>query len=526
MTPLTLLAMLAGITPADPSLFTLQVVDEATGRGVPLVELRTVANVRLWTDSAGVAVFDEPGQSNQRVWFGVTSPGYELPPDGFGFRGRAFQTKPGSTATIKIKRTQIAERLYRVTGSGIYRDSVLAGRKVPLREPLLNGQVVGQDSVLNVLYRGKLFWVWGDTNRPSYPLGNFHVPGATSLLPDQGGLAPEQGVELNYFVDDQGFARELCRMPGEGPTWITSLFVLPDADGRERLIASYVKVKPPLTVYARGLARFNDDKQRFEPWSDFDLAAPLHPTGHAFLHKGYVYFSDPFPRKRVPATLDAVRDPKQYEGFVEGTWKLGQAAKPPRLVDRLTGRRVTAHGGSVYWNAYRRRWVMIFVEAGGKASYLGEVWYAEAESPAGPWGYAVQVATHPRYSFYNPKQHPLFDQRDGRVIYFEGTYTHTFSGNHDVTPRYEYNQLMYRLDLADERLAVPAPVREQGKIVYFALNRAVKGSIPLKVGETTWYGLSADQDSPATIPLYAREGRYVTTRQGNEKPVARVWPAP
>ena len=38
------------------------------------------------------------------------------------------------------------------------------------------------------------------------------------------------------------------------------------------------------------------------------------------------------------------------------------------------------------------------------------------------------------------------------MIYFEGTYTHTFSGNEHRTPRYDYNQIMYRLDLADERL--------------------------------------------------------------------------
>ena len=38
------------------------------------------------------------------------------------------------------------------------------------------------------------------------------------------------------------------------------------------------------------------------------------------------------------------------------------------------------------------------------------------------------------------------------MIYFEGTYTREFSGNPVATPRYDYNQLMYRLDLADPRL--------------------------------------------------------------------------
>src|SRR5207247_1022779 len=122
-----------------------------------------------------------------------------------------------------------------------------------------------------------------------------------------------------------------------------------------------------------------------------------------------------------------------------------------QLRERSSGKRVIAHAGSVAWNAYRKRWIMITVETGG-TSFLGEVWYAEAESPLGPWRDAVKVATHERYSFYNPKHHPMFDQEQGRFIYFEGTYTHTFSGNPEPTPRYDYNQILYRLDLADARL--------------------------------------------------------------------------
>ena len=37
--------------------FTIAVVDEQTGRGVPLVELRTVNNVSWWTDSNGIIAF-------------------------------------------------------------------------------------------------------------------------------------------------------------------------------------------------------------------------------------------------------------------------------------------------------------------------------------------------------------------------------------------------------------------------------------------------------------------------------------
>lgn len=85
---------------------------------------------------------------------------------------------------------------------------------------------------------------------------------------------------------------------------------------------------------------------------------------------------------------------------------------------------------------------------------LGHVWYAEAKNIEGPWGKAIRVAEHPNYSFYNPTHHAFLDQEGGRLIYFEGTYSTMFSGNDNPLPRYDYNQLMYRLDLEDSRLDV------------------------------------------------------------------------
>ncbi len=103
---------------------------------------------------------------------------------------------------------------------------------------------------------------------------------------------------------------------------------------------------------------------------------------------------------------------------------------------------------------------MVATEQGGSSSNLGEVWYLEADSPLGPWAYARKVVTHDKYSFYNPKQHPTFSKENGRIIFFEGTYTHTFSGNDHPTPRYDYNQISYKLDLNDPRLNLPRPVYE------------------------------------------------------------------
>lgn len=122
------------------------------------------------------------------------------------------------------------------------------------------------------------------------------------------------------------------------------------------------------------------------------------------------------------------------------------------LRDLQTKQRIQIHNSSVAWNDYRGKWTMIALQKFG-TSVLGEIWYSEAESPLGPWKWARKIVTHDRYSFYNPKQHPMFARDKGRLIYFEGTYTTLFSGNEEKTPRYDYNQIMYQLDLSDPRLA-------------------------------------------------------------------------
>ena len=90
------------------------------------------------------------------------------------------QVELGARETLEIKRLNVAERLYRITGAGIFTDSVRLGEETPLEFPVLNAQVSGQDSVQAALYGDRVYWFWGDTNRLSYPLGQFHTSGATS----------------------------------------------------------------------------------------------------------------------------------------------------------------------------------------------------------------------------------------------------------------------------------------------------------------------------------------------------------
>ncbi|WP_197231596.1 hypothetical protein [Novipirellula artificiosorum] len=43
--------------------------------------------------------------------------------------------------------------------------------------------------------------------------------------------------------------------------------------------------------------------------------------------------------------------------------------------------------------------------------------------------------------------HPPFTDSDASILLFEATYTHTFANDPPITPRHDYNQVLYRLDL-------------------------------------------------------------------------------
>lgn len=477
-----------------------------------MVELRTVYSTRYYTDSNGVVAFYEPGMMNdQQVFFHVRSHGYEFPKDSFGYSGRILTVREGGSAELKIRRINIAQRLYRITGIGIYADSVLLGDHVPLRNPLIDGKVTGQDTVLAAVWQGKIFWFWGDTNQPRYPLGLYQTSGATSLLPRPAGqvgnlsygLDPSQGIDLEYFVNADGFTRKMCPMPGTDVVWLDGLIVVPDEVGREQMVAHYTRRKGMTEAYEHGIVVFDEKTQTFANPTVFDPKDQRRcPHGHAFRVReqdtDYYLFASPFAVMRVKADLAHVAQQASYDAFTcltpgsryakgksslerssdgrlvygwkrdtdpIGTieeWALISAGKiqPEEVryqVEDIEGRRlVTLHGGSIRWNEFRKKWIMIAVQSFGKNSLLGDVWFTESDSPTGPWHGARRIATHDKYSFYNPVHHAFLDQDGGRVIYFEGTYASTFSGNVDQTPRYDYNQIMYSLDLADPRLAPAA----------------------------------------------------------------------
>ena len=480
---------------ATNSMFELRAVDEETGRGVPMVEFRAVNHKLFITDSAGRVALNEPGWIDRSVFFHVRSHGYEMPKDGFGYAGTRVKITSGGRATVKLKRRNIAERMYRVTGEGIYRDSVLLGHPAPINEPLLNAEVVGQDSVQPILYKDRIYWFWGDTSWINYPLGNFRTTGATSPLPGLGGTDPAQGVNLDYFKRENGFTREMCPFEEkEGIIWLDGVFTVPGESGEPVMLAHYERLKGLGNFLEHGICRWNDDKEHFEKIKRLEPDDKWRaPHGQPLKVDGYVHFGGALPNVRAPLNLERILEPGSYEawtcladgsstdpktaklhrdpsGNVAYRWtknappidsrlekELIDSGRLPRElahgspIDVETGKPVVLHRATVKWNEWRKRWIMIVCEIGG-TSMLGEIWYAEAHHPAGPFRKARKVVTHEQYSFYNPVHHDFFDQDGGQTIFFEGTYTADFSGNKHPTPRYDYNQIMYKLDLADERL--------------------------------------------------------------------------
>jgi len=401
--PFFLLLLLLPAFGADPVLpakqfAEIRVLDADTGRGVPLVELETVNGLPFVTDNAGRVAFNEPGLMGREVYFRIRSHGYEVKKDGFGLVGAKVTPRAGTVSEIKITRRNVAERLCRLTGEGLYRDSVLLGHTVPLNP----GKVAGQDSVQAAVFKNKIYWL----QRMDYPLGLFRMAGATTPVFDAK-FDPAAGIPFDYFVDAKsGFARAMMPLPErpEGVVWIGALAVLPDEHGVEKLVEHYSRRKGLQGEFEQGIAVFNEEKAIFESAKQLPLEEKWrHPSGHPIPFeengKKWLLFGSPTPNVRVPATLKDILDPEQYEAFTGaqigavGTpkWRW-QKALPP--MDSKAERdlvkagkikpehtrfypadasgaedRILLHSGTVRWNEYRKRWVLLAGQHYGKTGH-------------------------------------------------------------------------------------------------------------------------------------------------------------
>ena len=427
----------------------IEVRDATCGWPVPLVELRTTSQVRLVSDNAGIIACDLPELMGRETWFEVIGHGYGVKPDGFGARGVRLTPQPGATLKVEVQRTNLARRLGRLTGSGLFAESQKFGPALDWTEQGLTGC----DSVQVAVHDGRIFWAWGDSLVARYALGIYHTTSATTPLQPLASFEPPLRLRFDYFADEKGRPRAVAQMPGDGPTWLSGYVSLPDAAGRAHLVATYVKIHGHLDVYEAGLCEWNEEATKFEPvravWKAADgTKRPPMPDGHAALGRdatgrAWVWFGDPFPRLRCPETYEAWRDAATWETLTPEA----------SLSDAASGQPVQPHSGSIAWSEYRQKWVAVFVQKFGRPSAFGEVWYAEAAAPTGPWGAAIKVLSHDNYTFYNPCLHPELTSAKSTILLFEGTYTAEFADHPPVTPRYNYNQILYRLDLDEPALA-------------------------------------------------------------------------
>ena len=493
----------------------ITVVDAADGRGVPLVSLTTVNQLVFTTDSNGVAFIDALELVDVTAFISISADGYEYPADGFGNRGKDVTLTLGAhaSASFAVNRTQHSQRLYRLTGAGLYSDSLRVGLALPphvsRQQALLNAGVLGQDSVLSTVYKGRVRYFWGDTNRAAYPLGNFFSTGATSCVPGTptGGCSGPWPLALEYITaknDSRGDGFDVAPMakfpPTAFPTWLSGLFVR-GGGTNATMHAVFIKPDHSMKTTRWGIATWNDTGSVFEEAAQWRLGAfdssldgsqgvrgPMGDFNYLFnppavvrisadirtdvtdLYKSYAGFTPLAPGSNMSAALPAVE--RGAGGELVWGWKAGT---PPILEadeDKLInlglikesearcrifdadGKRLYLTRGMAVWNPWRRRFIQISTANGAKAAGIGsadgEQYFAEAHQITGPWENATLVATHgsSKYSCYNPVLLPYMDEEEGRVVYHSCTFTHSFSGAKAVVPKYDYNNLVFRLDLS------------------------------------------------------------------------------
>lgn len=491
----------AEINPPDMTPYKIQVVDSKTGRGVPMILIENTNGARYYTDSAGYVSFYDPALMDQDVFFLISGPGYVYPRNSMGSVGERVTVRPGESVKFEVDRVSIAERLYRVTGQGIYRDSVALGQPVPIEKPILNTKVMKQDSAKVIEYKGKLYWFWGDTYSSSKAEGNLRVTGAVSELPGKGGLDPDLGVNLKYFAGSDGYVKEMAPNLQDGSVHVElSSLMKTTKDGKECLLAGYVSYDKDNKEVSRGILMFNDQKEQFDLVVRFEEDEMMrYPQGNAFLcnenGKEYWVFCNPLPTIRVVNDYNSIINPDSYEvytpikqgavydkkvprkteldlddnGNLKWSWKkktglLTQEQEENlirirvikhsdafyRFTDVDNGNAVELYSAAIQWNEYRKSWIMIAQSKKGTEP-LGDIYYAEAKNPSGPWKNGKLIVSHDQWAFYNPIFHPYFSKDNGRIIYFEGNFDNDGRTSKPVS-YYDNNQLMYKLDLSDPRL--------------------------------------------------------------------------
>ena len=244
-----------------------QFVDSEDNRPIPLVITTTTDNVVVVSDNAGFVCIPVNVRLGTQFYLHVTSPGYDVPADGFGYRGIRLKVS-NDIHKIRLKRTNIAQRSGRVTGLGKY----IHGQSLGKIREFAEQPLTGMDSVQSASINGKHYVFYGDTNWTGYPLGNFKT---TNGIATRQSILPNCPYTIDFSIDSQGNAASSIDQVGtaQGVVWLSGVVTV---DGE---IYGYANHRRSLAIQlAHAHVRWNPISKKFvdftrladESWRNLD----------------------------------------------------------------------------------------------------------------------------------------------------------------------------------------------------------------------------------------------------------------
>ena len=224
--------------------------------------------------------------------------------------------------------------------------------------------------------------------------------------------------------------------------------MLPDEKGAPHLVTAYMKTKGSLRAYEWGLLAWDDKTSKLETlrvlWNQSEQTPepPPRPEGHEFSLEGRW-------RKTMGAvwrSLSRLALPRDVRG-VDQPRHVGSAQTAKSRCPVGGGDEITPHRGSDRVESISRavRFNLHAIARQTVAAWRDLV--RRGGLAARPLGTGRESARHEHYTFYNPMIHAEMTPAGSPALFFAGTYSMDFSDARQRTPRYDYNQVLYRLDL-------------------------------------------------------------------------------
>ncbi len=431
-TLLLLAAASPSAVPVENAPAALVIREKGNGRIVPALPFSTSFALRFVTDNDGVIALDDPDVIGHKTWFGILGFGYGLDKDFIGNAGFAFKPNAGEEEKREVKRTGKVVALGRLTGSGVFVESKKLGR----RGDYMDDEALCRSGVQAAVLGKRVFYVWNRTKT---------MDGERESCVT-GGAAPKD----LYCVEEPPVVPRYSPLSGAGSTetlfekedWkvaLSGLVLLPDSNGKSRLVAVYTRYGDKDEMLERGLCELSGSKRRFvirkalwKKEAHGDTKPEDFPIGHAVPYRDlksgtdWILFCDPFPTVRVKAS---------YADWYSGGRNWVKVPKSS-LADE-------AKSGSIAFAPSVKKWIAVY-----QGKNPGEVWQARADSPFGPWSGEEKILSVGNYTFESPLIHHFSLKNDSRYLLFEGAIS--ARGGKDkrgFIPRILDNEMLFRLDL-------------------------------------------------------------------------------